>query len=66
MNLRNRVRALAGLHEAGSLPEDIGVVKTGTEDYDPEVIRGMGKRRYPAVATEYWDSEIPFGGSTQG
>ena len=56
------VKTLAGLHEAGVLPEDIGLVKIDTEGYDLEVIRGMGGRRYPVVATEYWDDKIPFGG----
>ena len=25
----------------------------------------MGERRYPVVAAEFWDAEIPFGGSGQ-
>jgi FkbM family methyltransferase len=59
------VKTLAGLHDAGTLPSDIGLVKIDTEGYDLEVVRGMGERRYPVVATEFWDSEIPFGGSNQ-
>jgi FkbM family methyltransferase len=59
------VRTLAGLHGAGTLPQDIGLVKIDTEGYDLEVVRGMGERRYPVVAAEFWDSEIPFGGSEQ-
>jgi FkbM family methyltransferase len=59
------VKTLAGLHGAGTLPQDIGLVKIDTEGYDLEVVRGMGERRYPVVATEFWDSEIPFGGSNQ-
>ena len=34
-----------------------------SEGYDLEVIRGMDAMRYPVVATEYWDTEIPFGQS---
>jgi FkbM family methyltransferase len=60
-----KVKTLAGLHDAGTLPPDIGLVKIDTEGYDLEVVRGMGKHRYPVVATEFWDSEIPFGGSNQ-
>ena len=59
------VKTLAGLHDAGTLPHNIGLVKIDTEGYDLEVVRGMGERRYPVVATEFWDSEIPFGGSNQ-
>jgi len=59
------VKTLAGLHDAGTLPSGIGLVKIDTEGYDLEVVRGMGERRYPVVATEFWDSEIPFGGSNQ-
>jgi FkbM family methyltransferase len=59
------VRTLAGLHGTGTLPQDIGLVKIDTEGYDLEVVRGMGERRYPVVAAEFWDSEIPFGGSDQ-
>ena len=59
------VKTLAGLHNAWTLPQDIGLVKIDTEGYDLEVVRGMGERRYPVVATEFWDSEIPFGGSDQ-
>ena len=59
------VKTLAGLHNAGTLPQDIGLVKIDTEGYDLEVIRGMGEHRYPVVATKFWDSEIPFGGSGQ-
>jgi FkbM family methyltransferase len=59
------VKTLAGLHDAGTLPENIGLVKIDTEGYDLEVVRGMGERRYPVVATEFWDSGIPFGGANQ-
>jgi FkbM family methyltransferase len=59
------VKTLAGLHNAGTLPQNIGLVKIDTEGYDLEVVRGMGERRYPVVAAEFWDSEIPFGGSGQ-
>jgi FkbM family methyltransferase len=59
------VKTLAGLHNAGTLPQGIGLVKIDTEGYDLEVVRGMGEHRYPVVATEFWDSEIPFGGSGQ-
>ena len=59
------VKTLAGLHNAGTLPQDIGLVKIDTEGYDLEVVRGMGDYRYPVVAAEFWDSEIPFGGSGQ-
>ena len=59
------VKTLAGLQDAGTLPENIGLVKIDTEGYDLEVVRGMGERRYPVVATEFWDSEIPFGGANQ-
>ncbi len=57
------VRTLAELHREGTLPAEIGLVKIDTEGYDLEVIRGMDAMRYPVVATEYWDTEIPFGQS---
>jgi FkbM family methyltransferase len=59
------VKTLEGLHSAGTIPQDIGLVKIDTEGYDLEVVRGMGERRYPVVAAEFWDAEIPFGGSGQ-
>jgi hypothetical protein len=58
-----RVRTLEGVHRAGLVPEDVGLVKIDTEGFDLEVIRGMGEYRYPVIVTEYWDSEIPFGQS---
>ncbi len=54
------VRTLASLHDAGTLPSDIGLLKIDTEGYDLEVIRGMGPHLYPVVAAEFWDAEIPF------
>jgi FkbM family methyltransferase len=57
------VKNMAGLHKAKSIPEDISLVKIDTEGYDLEVIRGMGDHRYPVVAVEFWDKEIPFGRS---
>lgn len=57
------VRTLADLHRAGTVPEDIGVVKIATEGFDLEVVRGMGTHRYPVVLTEYFDVRHPFGQS---
>ena len=59
------VKTLVGLHAEGTIPQNIGLVKIDTEGSDLEVVRGMGEHRYPVVATEFWDSEIPFGGSGQ-
>jgi len=58
-----RVRTLKNLHEEGLIPKEVGLVKIDTEGFDLEVIRGMEEYRYPVVAAEYWDSEIPFGRS---
>jgi FkbM family methyltransferase len=57
------VKNLAGLHKSYVIPEDVSLVKIDTEGYDLEVIRGMGDYRYPVVAVEFWDREIPFGKS---
>jgi FkbM family methyltransferase len=56
-------RTLADLHQAATLPGDICLLKIDTEGFDLEVIRGMGEHRYPVVAAEFWDTEIPFGKS---
>ena len=58
-----RVRTLKNLHEEAVIPKEVGLVKIDTEGFDLEVIRGMEEYRYPVVAAEYWDSEIPFGKS---
>jgi hypothetical protein len=55
------VKRLADLHQEGLVPSDIGLVKIDTEGFDLEVIQGMGDYRYPVVAAEFWDAEIPFG-----
>jgi FkbM family methyltransferase len=57
------VRTLKNLHKEGLIPKEVGLVKIDTEGFDLEVIRGMEEHRYPVVAAEYWDSEIPFGKS---
>lgn len=57
------VRTLENLHRERILPDDIAVAKIDTEGFDLEVIRGMGEHRYPVVATEFWDTGIPFGRS---
>lgn len=55
------VKTIASLHEAGTLPDDIGLVKIDTEGFDLEVIKGMGNFRYPVVLAEFWDPTFPFG-----
>lgn len=55
------VKTIASLHEAGILPDDIGLVKIDTEGFDLEVIKGMGSFRYPVVLAEFWDPTFPFG-----
>ncbi|AIE73335.1 MULTISPECIES: FkbM family methyltransferase [unclassified Synechocystis] len=55
------VKTLASLHEAGILPDDIGLVKIDAEGFDLEVIKGMGNFRYPVVLAEFWDPTFPFG-----
>ncbi|MBE9175065.1 FkbM family methyltransferase [Synechocystis salina LEGE 06155] len=55
------VKTIASLHEAGTLPDDIGLVKIDTEGFDLEVIKGMGNFRYPVVLAEFWDTTFPFG-----
>jgi FkbM family methyltransferase len=57
------IRTLAEFHRAGTVPEDIGLVKIDTEGFDLEVVRGMGAHRYPVVLTEYFDVRHPFGQS---
>jgi FkbM family methyltransferase len=54
------VKNLASLHRAGTLPNDVGLVKIDTEGFDLEVIRGMEDFRYPVVLAEFWDAAIPF------
>jgi len=57
------VRTLAGLHQSGELPSEVGLVKIDTEGFDLEVIKGMGECRYPVVVAEFWDPSFPFGQS---
>ncbi len=57
------VRTLDGLHQEGLVPAEVGFVKVDTEGFDLEVVRGMGSRRYPLLSVEFWDKELPFGGS---
>ena len=57
------VRNLANLHESGSIPKEIGLVKIDTEGFDLEVIWGMEDYRYPVVIAEFWDSKLSFGQS---
>jgi FkbM family methyltransferase len=57
------VKDLAGLHKSKVIPEDVSLIKIDTEGYDLEVVRGMGEHRYPVVAVEFWNSDIPFGES---
>jgi hypothetical protein len=54
------VDRLADLHRDEIIPRDVSLVKIDTEGFDLEVIRGMREHRYPVVAVEYWDAEIPF------
>jgi len=55
------VKTLAGLHQSGELPSQVGLVKIDTEGFDLEVIKGMGDYRYPVVSAEFWDPSFPFG-----
>ena len=55
------VKTIASLHEAGNLPDDIGLVKIDAEGFDLEVIKGMGDFCYPVVVAEFWDPTFPFG-----
>lgn len=54
------VRSLESLRRAREIPTDVSLVKIDAEGFDCEVIRGMGKQRYPVVAAEFWDPEIEF------
>jgi FkbM family methyltransferase len=54
------IKRLADLHKEGIVPADAGLVKIDTEGYDLEVVRGMEEYRYPVVAVEFWDRQIPF------
>lgn len=58
-----KVQTLRSLHQSGTIPNDISLVKIDTEGFDLEVIRGMGDHRYPVVGAEFWDRNIPFGRS---
>jgi FkbM family methyltransferase len=55
------VKTIASLHEDGTLPDNIGLVKIDAEGFDLEVIKGMGNFRYPVVLAEFWDPTFPFG-----
>ncbi len=57
------VRRLETLHSEAVIPAQVGLVKVDTEGFDLKVVGGMGSHRYPVVVSEYWDSQIPFGGS---
>jgi FkbM family methyltransferase len=57
------VRRLETLHSEAIIPAQVGLVKIDTEGFDLVVVRGMGPHRYPVVVCEYWDSQMPFGGS---
>jgi len=54
------VKTLAGLHDTGEVPSQVGLVKIDTEGFDLEVIRGMGDFRYSVVVAEFWDPGFPF------
>lgn len=54
------VKTLAGLHDTGEVPSQVGLVKIDTEGFDLEVIKGMGDFRYPVVVAEFWDPSFPF------
>lgn len=54
------VKTLAGLHQSGEVPSQVGLVKIDTEGFDLEVIKGMGDFRYPVVVAEFWDPNFPF------
>jgi FkbM family methyltransferase len=58
------VKKLADLHQAGVVPENIGIVKIDTEGFDLEVIRGMDEHRYPVVVAEFWDEKTPLAGGS--
>ena len=55
-----RLRTLDALHEDGTIPRDIGVIRINTAGYDLEVVRGMNDRRYPVVSVGFWDDSHPF------
>jgi FkbM family methyltransferase len=55
-----RLRTLDALHEDGTIPEEIGVIRINTAGYDLEVVRGMNGRRYPVVTVGFWDDSHPF------
>jgi len=55
------VKTLAGLHESGEVPCQVGLVKIDTEGFDLEVVKGMGDFRYPVVLAEFWDPALPLG-----
>ena len=58
------VKTISELHRSGlSYQKTWRPVKINTEGFDLEVIRGMGDRRYPVVAAEYFDVRHPFGQS---
>ncbi len=57
------VRSLESLHESTEIPSDISLVKIDAEGYELEVIRGMGKYKYPVVVAEFWDAKHVFGKS---
>ena len=54
------VKTLAGLHDTGEVPSQVGLVKIDTEGFDLEVIKGMGDFRYSVVVAEFWDPGFPF------
>ena len=56
------VRSLSSLVQSGELPKEIGVLKSDTEGYEGEVVRGMGELRPDIVMLEYWDRQQVFGG----
>ncbi len=55
-----RLRTLDALHEDGTIPKEIGVIRINTAGYDLEVVRGMNGRRYPVVSVGFWDDSHPF------
>jgi FkbM family methyltransferase len=56
------VKTLTSLHQSGTIPDDVALLKIDTEGFDLDVIRGMGSNRYPVICAEFWDVATPFQG----
>ena len=54
------VHSLKDLHQQGTIPPDVGIVKIDAEGADIQVIEGMGEKKYQVVITEFWDAQHFF------